>query len=89
MQRSGSMQLKGTGCRRVPHLDALAVSEARSSLGCSAQTLERRQVVIVAAWLLLLPAVPALVAAMTTGGVVIEDFGKLRSKLVSWRGNVQ
>jgi hypothetical protein len=44
---------------------------------------------MVAAWLLLLPAVPALVAAMTTGGVVIEDFGKLRSKLVSWRGNVR
>jgi hypothetical protein len=89
MQRSGLKQLKGIGCRRVPHRGALAVSEAVSSLGCSAQTLERKQSVMVAAWLLPLPVVPALAVAMTTGGAVTEDFGKLRRELVRWRGKVQ
>lgn len=78
MQQSGLMQRRETGYRRVPRLGALAVSEAVSSWGCSAQALERRRFVTVAAWLLPLPAVLALVAAMTTGGAVTEDFGKLR-----------
>ena len=75
MQQSGLMQQRETGYRRVPRLGALAVSEAVSSWGYSAQALERRRFVMVAAWLLPLPA---LVAAMTTGGAVTEDFGKLR-----------
>jgi hypothetical protein len=62
----------------VPRLDALAVSEAVSSWGYSGLALGRRQLVVVGAWLLPLPAVPASVAAMMTGGVVTEDFGKLQ-----------